>query len=490
MPFKSRCCAAIIGLSAFGFADAASEPPHKTPAEIIPITQSNLRGHQSLYREGWFIISSSEKALRYAKEHSITSSGQAVSRLLKETGQHSSDYGKGLLEAGKQGVQTGQEFHAGGTALSRQELGWTSDLMRAEWDYGSENMGQAWRSLIKGNLTLAQRTTEDREALIAIPGDWYKTLAHDFHNVDELTVQATQAMSTGIEARWQDAFREARTDFEQSYRQSGTRGNALSGLGDIMAGYVKVLYSGLLKPAARTTAQGTEAAAKGALTLVFLPASKLFIVSGRTVASTGLSLYYTTSMGIKLVSPTVEGGLLAGLSLLSYSAIPVTAAVGGSIGAINQVAVTTATPVVGAGRTVATGAAETGIYAVQVSYDLLKETTTVAMNQVQSGVVLGYNALTALPTQMLLGAANGAVFLAYDGPRLVLATAQGEVSWRNERGEQGRAPVQSLPVGSVVNLDSLGQQSGVQVKILSDDPELMQKVLEKLPNDLRSGEQP
>jgi hypothetical protein len=360
-------------------------------------------------------------------------------------------------------------------------------MAKAEWDYGSRNLGLAWERFVKGNMTLALRTEEDRQALMAMPGDWYKHLESDFRNLNELTEDAKNAMSTHIKGRWSEAFGEARADFNESYQQSGMRRNSLSGLGDIMVGYIKVLYSGLIKPASRTVVQGSEGAAKGVTHMVFLPVAGLFIVSGRTIESTGLSLYYTTSMGYELVSPTVEGGLLTGLSMLSYGAIPVTAAVGGAAGVVNQVAVTAAAPVAGAGKAVAAGAADTGVYAAQVSYDLLKGTTLVTMNQAQSGIVLGYNALTALPTQMLLGAANSVVFLAYDGPRLVLASVKGEVQWTNKNGEKGSVPVQSLPVGSVVDLKALSREPGVQVQVISDDPDVVQKALEKLPDDLRVG---
>lgn len=486
-----RYCALALGISVCNTACTTAPPAQqtvpKTPAEIIPITESNLRGQQSLYREGWFVVSSTEKAFSYAKEHSITSSGQAMSSAIADAGSHTEKYGGNLVGAAKGGVQTGADVYESGTNFSKKELAFTAGLVKSEWEYGSENLNLAWERFVKGNMSLTQRTEEDRKALKAVPDNWFKDLKSDFRNLDELTDEATNAISTNIEGRWDEAFEEARSDFNDSYQQSGTRGNALSGLGDIMVGYVKVLYSGLVKPASRTAVQVTT---KGVTNVVFLPVSKLLIVSGRTIQSTGLSLYYTTSMGVKLVSPNVEGGLLTGLSMLSYGAIPVTAVVGGAMGVANQIAVTAATPVAGAGKAVAVGAAETGMYAAQVSYDLLKGATKVTMNQAQSGIVLGYNALTALPTQTLLSAANGIVFLAYDGPRLVVASAKGEVQWSGKNGDKNSTPVQSLPVGSVVDLDALSKESGVQLQVISDDPEVVQKVLEELPDDLRVGGKP
>ncbi len=148
----------------------ASPAVKKTPAEVIPITAANLRGHESLYNEGWFIVSSTDKALSYAKEHAITSTGQAMAHMQADIARHSSEYGKGLVEAGAGGVQTGVAVAKGGTALTGKELAVTGRMMQAESDYGSRCMRLAWRRFAKGNMTLAQRTAEDRAALAAVPG--------------------------------------------------------------------------------------------------------------------------------------------------------------------------------------------------------------------------------------------------------------------------------------------------------------------------------
>lgn len=483
-----ECHVVIITLAISSVVHADEIPAKKTPSEIISVTESNLLGHKSLYKEGWFVVSSSEKAFNYAKQHSITASGEAMSHAVRDAKARGAEYGHALLDAGKGGVQLGKQIYSSGTDLSKMEFVYTGKLIKNEWDYGSENLNLAWHQFVKGNLTLTERTEEDRLALAAVPGNWFAAIKSDFTNINELTHSATEAISPHIEGRWDEAFDEAKESFSESYEKSGTRSNSLSALGDIFAGYGKAVYSGVVKPATRSTVQGATVTLKGVSKLVFLPVASVFIVSGRTIQSTGLGLYYTTSMGVKLVSPTVEGGLLTGLSMLSYGAIPFTAAAGGTVGVVNQVAVTVVSPVAGASKTTLAGTVGTGVYAAQVSYDLIKGATKVTLNQAQSGVVLGYNALTVLPTQLLLGTANSIVFLAYDGPRLVLASVSGEVQWTNKAGGKGNIPVQSLPVGSVVDLNAMSKEMGVQVKILSDDPEVVQKVLEKLPEDLRIQE--
>lgn len=484
-------CAVLLGGCASTPGPVSAEK--KAPLEVIPITAANLRGQASIYREGYLIVSSTEKAFAYAREHSIDSSGTAMRQMGADIARRNAEAGAGIAAAPGAGVQAGAKVLGRGTALTASELALTNELAQKELDYANRGMRLAWERLVKGNLTLTERTASDREELRRLPGGYFDRLGADWSNLNELTDRAKKTMSSGIEARWGDAFAEARTDFNRAYERSGTRGNSLAGLGDVLAGYVSVIYSGAVKPTARAAVQGGEATVKVGTDVVFLPVSYAFIVTGRTVTSVGMSLYYTTAMGVKLVSPTVEGGLLAGLSMLAYGTVPVTYAAGGSVGAVNQVAVTAAAPAAGAGVAVGSAAAHTGVYAAQVSYDLASGLAKVTMNQAQAGIVLGYNALTALPTQTVLASANGVVFLAWDGPRLVIASARGEVQWRDQSGARGSVPVQSLPVGTVVDLDALGKAPGVSVGVVSDDPQVIENVLEKLPQDLRlprRGERP
>ncbi len=473
----------IFLLLIHGFAGAAESVDGKTVSD----SNAFFRGNKLLYREGWFIVTSTEKTLSYAKEHALTSSGNAISRALAELDRHTVTYGGDLTAAGQNGMQAGKQVFDRGHALTLAELSVTGKVVQAEFDYGSAAMKEAWQHFIRGNMTLAQRTEDDRKALAAIPHNYFANLKSDFSNVYELAEKAEQAMSTHIEGHWSEAFGEAQAAFHESYERSGTRGNSMSGVGDLLVGYAKAAYSGLIKPAARSTVQGAEATAKVAGVIVFLPVASTLIWSTETVASAGLTLYYTVSTGIKLVSPTVEGGLLAGLSIFSYGAMPPTLAVGGAAGVVNEIAVRVTAPAAATGTAAVEGGGATAMYAARVSYDLLKGSTTVAMNQAQAGIALGYNALTAIPTQALLGTLDGAIFLGYEGTRLVIASAKGEVQWHDDAGAHGSVPVKSVPVGSVVDLNALSKEPGVQVQVISRDPEVIRQVLEKLPQDLREG---
>jgi len=149
------------------------------------------------------------------------------------------------------------------------------------------------------------------------------------------------------------------------------------------------------------------------------------------------------------------------------------------VGVINQVGTTVAAPAAGVTQGVVTSTADTLMYGALVTYDAVAGTTKVFVNQVKSGVVLGYNALTAIPSQLLLGTVNSAVFLFWDGPRLTIATLKGEVDYKGQSLQPG-----ALPVGSVIDLKTLSQENPGQLKTITDDPQVIENVLESLPKDL------
>jgi hypothetical protein len=193
-----------------------------------------------------------------------------------------------------------------------------------------------------------------------------------------------------------------------------------------------------------------------------------------------MAIYYTGKTGIEVISPTLKGGYLASMSLLSAGAVPVTYVAGSTLGVINQIGSTVISPVAGIAQGAVSTTGETLAYGTLVTYDAIVGTTKVFVEQVKSGVVLGYNALTALPAHLLLGGINTAYFLVWDGPKLVIAAVQGDVSFDANNLQPG-----VLPVGAVVDLKALQNKSQLEIKIISDDPQVINQVLESLPKDLK-----
>ncbi len=468
---------------------AESEPEKSRPAqapsaieEIIPLTMGNLRGHQMLYNEGWYVITSSSKAFEYAREHSLASSRTALQRLAADAARHSSEYQKTIGKDARDSVGTGAMLVTDGTKLSGKLVSAAHDIAKTELVYADRSFQRAMDAIVRGNMTIAKRTEAERQELAGLPGNYFKTVKEDFSNLHDLAAQARQRFSGRIEPAWEASFQKASREFRSEYERSGNEHNSLMALGPILYGYLKSFYYGLAAPASKTIVKTTAAGTSDAL---FLPVTAASVVTGRTVQAVGLTVYYTGKTGIKIISPTIEGGLLSGLSLLSLSTVPVTYAAGGTLGAVNQVAFSTAGPVAATAEGIGSATVHSAGYVGFLAYDAVKGTTKVAINQAASGVVLGYNALTAVPTHAVMGAVDAAIFLAWDGPRLVIASAQGRLKTGDKTADQTYS-LGDLPAGTVVDLRELEKSDGVKVEVLSTDSSVIRNVLEKIPDDVRA----
>jgi len=450
--------------------------------DVIPLTMGNIRGHKMLYNEGWYVVTSSSRAFEYAKNKAISSSKTALQRVRREASQDSRDYKEAVTDDVHEAAQTGKAVVGAGTKLSGRILETTQRAAETELAYAGVSFQKAMNSLVQGNLSIAKRTEDERRELADLPGNYFKTLNRDFSNIFELAAEARQRFAEKIDPQWEGAFRKASREFQSEYEKSGKEQNSLMALGPILYGYLKSFYYGVAAPTSKTI---VKTAAVGTSYAVFLPITTSAVVAGRTVQSVGLTVYYVGKTGVKIVSPTIEGGLLTGLSLLSAGAIPVTYVAGGTLGAVNQVAFTTAGPVAGAVEGAASATVHSAAYVGFLAYDAAAGATEVVINQAASGLVLGYNALTALPTHALMGVTDAVVLLAWDGPRLVIATAQGRIKTKNDKAENEAHSLGELPVGTIVDLKKLEQTEGVKVEVLSTDPVVIRSVLEKIPDDAR-----
>ena len=466
---------------------ASVESQSQTLEDVIPLTAANLRGHKMLYDEGWYVITSSKKALEFAKDKSVLSSRVAIQEASRRMATHSSEYQTKLGSDLKRSMETGRQVVESGTERSRDILQGTRSLTKTEWTYATRQFGEAWEEFIQGNLSLGKRTQQDREALLALPCHEYDSLKEDFSNIWDITKTLHENFSGRIQVSWEAAFRQAGQDFRAEYDRSGEQPNSLMALGPILQGYLKALYHGGLAPAAKTLVRTGARGTGGAVGTVFLPVAATSVVAGRTIQSAGMTVFYTGKTGIKLISPTVESGFLSSLAILSVGAVPVTAVSGTLLGAVNQVAFTAGGPTVAAGEAASLAAIDTGKYVGFVAYDALSGTTKVIFNQAAGGVVLGYNALSALPAHLFMGTEDAAIFLAWEGPKLVLAKATGRLKSNPGRTESSAG---DLPVGTVINLKQLQATDGITVEVLSEDPKTIRDVLQQLPCDLRDTDGP
>lgn len=164
--------------------------------------------------------------------------------------------------------------------------------------------------------------------------------------------------------------------------------------------------------------------------------------SSNALISTGVVLYYSANAGYRVISPTLEAGLFSSIGLLSASSTIPTYTGGTTLAAFNQVTSVAATTTGGTVGVVGGTAYETGAYATGMVYDFSKGTAEAGMYAMSSGMILGYSALTVLPSQLLLTAVDGPILIAYDGPRVVIAAVKGNY-----------AGFDDAPTGTVINLE-------------------------------------
>ena len=477
--FKQKILFLLLILIFSGCTTKNNKINTKTIQETIPITMANIRGHKSLYNEGWFVISSSKDALKFAKKHGVDNAKDSLSKAIKSITVNMDEYSKKIPKNIEGGYKTTKSTFNKGTQNTKDILKTTKTIADIQLDYSKKSFLDAWSTFIKGNISLTDRTKEENTKLVNIGGDYFKNIKSDFSNLHEIASSITFTSSQEISKHWENAFIDAKKSFIESYDNSAESESSLGGLFHIMYGYLKAIYHGAIKPTANTAKSGVEDTyeiGKDITKLLYLPVGATASVLGRGVESLGLTLYYSSSIGVKIVSPTIEAGFLSALSIVSLSSGSLTYIGGGTLGLVNQIGTTAVSPIAGVTQASAKIAYDTTKLVTFVSYDVLKESTEIFINEAASGVVLGYNALLALPTHTLLAASDSIFFLAWDGPRLVVAMANGEISSEN---------VNKLPVGTVVDLQKLKKQKNVKVKIVSEDYSVIVNILKQIPRDMK-----
>ena len=238
---------------------------------------SNMRGHKMLYDEGWRVVTSSRKALEFAKEHSIQSSREALKEAASSAASRGKDYTTNVTADVKGAVEGGKRVMSAGTELSKDIASATHRAGKAELAYTSEMFHRAGEYFIQGNLSVAKRTAEDRKELAALPGNYYRNLKHDFSNIWELTNSANETFAGKIEVGWDKAFEKAAYEFKKEYDRSGESPNTLMALGPILSGYLKSLYHGIVKPSAKTIVK------TGASTVTYAGSYGVFLPVASTI---------------------------------------------------------------------------------------------------------------------------------------------------------------------------------------------------------------
>ena len=435
----------------------ASSVVHSQPQKSI--SQRNFKGQKYLFDQGWYVIPSGSKAWSHFKEKSLASSSNAMSKAVKDIKKS-----KFKMMAFDEYVKSAQKFNASfssGADNTEKKL----DELAGRVDQGGKRISKnlikkSYDRLVIGYVSFEKRTQEESKRLKSFWANYITDYKKSKKNLDKGFSSLEKKFYSDMEVAWGKHFKTAGSEFEKQYKKSGSRGNSISALWDILVGYGKGLYHAIIKPGAEESKNVIKKSAFFITKGVF----HTFMFAGSVVYSTGANLYHATKYGYKIVSPTIESGLLASLSIITLTASQ------GSKYTLKGTGVISKYALEGMGKV---GAA--GKFVVHTAYDATKDaaytilrlgagTGEAVLETTQGVVVLGYTALTQLPVQALLGAVNSTVFLIYDGPKIIIAKIKG-------------SEFKAMPAGTVLDKRKL-QEAGYEIEEIEVDDIVKKKILE------------
>lgn len=422
------------------------------------LTDRNIEGQKNLYKQGWFIVTSPAKAWDEAIKKNEKSK-EAFKRTIEKIKLNSNSTKQRVSDAS----ETVNEINTKEKDITKRLMDTASKLQKNSFKNSSKNFQEAWKKLSLGYITYAKNNEDDLKALKEINLEFFGRINSNFKDMEDALRPVMGHLLVKSETSWKKHFKEANYSFQQQYEKSGTQKNSLLGLWDILVGYASWSYNAIVKPTAKSTYNNLKSVSYYTVDLVL----KTFIASFNVVHSLGANIYYPTKLGYKLISPSLEAGYLSGLALMNALNGAVTSNALRSAGLINKVAIKGTSPLIGATQLVFEETASRASDSATILLYGSQAIGEVVLEKVETGVVLGYSALSQIPPQLLLTGMNSAIFLVYDGPKLLIAKVTGKIGEKN---------LDELPVGTVLDLKK-ARKSEIEVTPLTEDPEVIKKVL-------------
>lgn len=443
----------LINIIIFSFLTASSFAQEKT------LTEKNLLGQKYLYEHGWFVVPSATESLKYFNEHALEKSPQAMARALRNI-KNSPTHLKAYSEYKKSAAVVKENFKLDSKKLSQEFEDAADSFDKVSLGLTKQLKDSAYQRLVIGYVEFEARTVNERNHLKSFFGNYVTDLKKSTEVVGEGFDQIAELLLPQAETGWRKHFSEAKDVFNQQYEKSGTRSNSIAGLYDILVGYVKTMFHGIIKPSVSESKYIIQK------TIFYVAKGTFYSVigSGSVVYSTGANFYKLAKMGYKLISPSIESGFLASLSLLTYTAGKgVNYALKGG-GTITKLAIEGTGAVAAPGKVIIDTTIDGAKTAAVYVYEFGVGATEAIYEQVDGAVVLSYSALTQLPPQLLLGAINSTFFLVYDGPKIILAKVKNDEVIKN------------LPTGTVLDAKKL-KEEGYELVPAEIDDETKLKIL-------------
>lgn len=452
----------------------------KSWQDVAKITSANLEGHKYLYDHGFYVITSTKSSIEYFKENSLKTSGMVWQEFLSELDESNIKIAENLEDNPKKSKGFYEKIKKF-KMITQEKLSFAKDsVVEAEVDLAKSSGGKALSGFLTGYVTIKKRTEKDFLEIKNISNSYFSALKSDFSNLKTLVEKFKKRKKEDIESsdgeiKWRENFSRAKTEFNKEYEKTKSDQNTLVALPRIVWGHLKAMYWAVVKPVGESVYFGVSESGnlltKGIEKFILLPVASSVIVGGRTLYTIGGVVYHAGGVGINILSPITETTLHAAVSLAAItSTIPSYTFIGG-VNIFSQITLTGSSIVLPAAGYAANTAVDLSVYTGKVIYETAKSTGEIIYGNSKSAVVLGYNAVSALPTHILMGAVNSTIFLVYDGPRIFVAWTKGEFA----NGE--------LPIGSILDYQKL-KEANVEINQVELDEAQLKRVINGIEVDL------
>lgn len=383
--------------------------------DSLSITKANWKGHKRLYHEGYSIIPSTEKSLEFIYQKSVVESSEQIQKT--QAGWQKT--GKGLkhapVELYQDAKNVGEVIYSSGTKANKKlELAFKEQSAKQS-KLSKEQIKIAWGELILGYRQVLPREKNSWKDLSTYIEKNFNLTREELSDLDQWFWK-DGASFTKAKRAWEGSLQRAILEWQESYDQSGKRDNSFYALGDILWGYSKALYYGIFRPSGTQVANALKIGAK-TLTHSMIGSA---VIAKNIFLTTGRVFYFVSESGYTVIAPSAKASIYATLSLFNASSSLALKTTAPGLYVANQVALTSASTATGVTYFSVGMGGEVLKDTALLTYHLAKGTGMIALNQGQSAMSLGYNLVTALPSQMAMGVGTATLFLTWDGPRLVL----------------------------------------------------------------------
>lgn len=427
--------------------------------------QKSKQEHIDLYKEGFLIIPATQKNFQTIVNDTIKTTPEAWKEFFKDFSEDSKEFAAFQEKHPAQAKETLQTIWNLSNSTRKKVFDKTTYLLKSEIQYSKEQFTKGADHFFLGHIKIKERSRSDREAIMNTPKRLAEEVKGDVSSFKNFLKKFRSSKSSEVDKSWSKSLSRAAEEFNNEYHKSGESSNAITALPRVFWGHLKWIYYALFKPSGR--------ALKKSGTYILFPPVVAGIATARGLSNLGGVLYYSGKMGVHVFSPYIESAVYTSLGLLSSASTIPTVVGGYGLGAFSQVGLGVTSALASGGELAGRTTVSTSKYMGSMFYNFSKATAKTVITTSKSAVILGYNAMVALPAHIVLGAAGSVLVLVVDGTDAVIAKLRGN-----------KKDLLKLPAGSVINLKE-AKEAGIDIEVLTRDPRQIKKVIHSLPSDLK-----